>query len=185
MRAFYFSQSKIFRFQKVCTKLCLMLFCMALLGACGFHIRGQTAFPFKSIYINRAPNQVFAAQLTRLLRSNKNISVVQETQQAEVVLNILRLEQNRNTRVLDNQGQVTEYELYTILTFEVTSKDGQILIPQSTIQVTRNLPYNTAETLAREGEATMLYQNMQTDIINQLIRRLSAVRFSSSAEQAP
>ena len=102
-----------------------------------------------------------------------------------MVLNILRLEQNRNTRVLDNQGQVTEYELYTILTFEVTSKDGQILIPQSTIQVTRNLPYNTAETLAREGEATMLYQNMQTDIINQLIRRLSAVRFSSSAEQAP
>jgi LPS-assembly lipoprotein len=55
-----------------------------LLGSCGFHLRGDAAFPFSSIYVNVPTSPPMSAELTRSLASNHaNVGVTDAN--AEVI----------------------------------------------------------------------------------------------------
>lgn len=50
----------------------------------------------------------------------------------------------------------------------------------------RDVSYNESVALSKEGEEALLYRNMQTDLVQQLMRRLSAVKAGAAAtDDAP
>ena len=77
---------------------------------------------------------------------------------------------------LNSAGQVRELELRLRVKFRLRGKDGKELIPETELLQKRNVSYNSSVVLAKEAEEALLYRDMQTDVVQQLMRRLAAVK---------
>jgi len=77
---------------------------------------------------------------------------------------------------LNSQGRVREYLLTYTLVFKVRdSKDGELL-PPTDISLKRSIAFNENQTLAKESEEVLLYRDMQSDLVQQILRRLTAIK---------
>ena len=54
--------------------------------------------------------------------------------------------------------------------------EGRELIPETELVQQRDISFNESAVLAKEAEETLLYRDMQTDLVQQLMRRLAAVK---------
>ena len=48
------------------------------------------------------------------------------------------------------------------------------------IELRRDITFNDSETLAKESEEALLYRDMQTDAVQQIIRRVSVIRSAAN-----
>ena len=48
------------------------------------------------------------------------------------------------------------------------------VVPRTQVQLTRDVTYSDTEILAKEAEEQLLFRDMQTDFVQQILRRLSA-----------
>ncbi|RYY61208.1 MAG: hypothetical protein EOO24_59235, partial [Comamonadaceae bacterium] len=60
--------------------------------------------------------------------------------------------------------------------FKLTSPAGKELLGPTTIEQRRDLTYNETNALAKEAEGELLYRDMQSDVAQQVVRRLGAVK---------
>jgi LPS-assembly lipoprotein len=74
-------------------------------------------------------------------------------------------------------GKINEYRLRYRVGFRVTDPNGtQVFLPQSEILLTRDMTYSDAQVIAKENEEGLLYRDMQTDMVQQILRRLVAAK---------
>jgi LPS-assembly lipoprotein len=73
-------------------------------------------------------------------------------------------------------GQVREFQLRVRVRFQLRTPQGRELIAPTEILQQRDISFNESAVLAKEAEEALLYRDMQTDIVQQLMRRLAAVR---------
>jgi LPS-assembly lipoprotein len=50
------------------------------------------------------------------------------------------------------------------------------LIPPTSIEIIRDLTYDDSNILAKQQEEALLWQDMENDLVQQLMRRLAAVK---------
>ena len=62
--------------------------------------------------------------------------------------------------------------------FKLRASDGRELIPDTELLQQRDISYNETIALAKEAEEALLFRNMQTDLVQQLLRRLAAARLA-------
>jgi LPS-assembly lipoprotein len=77
---------------------------------------------------------------------------------------------------MSGSGQVREFQLRTRLRFRLRTPQGKELIPDTELLQQRDISYNESAALGKEAEEALLYRDMQTDIVQQLMRRLAAVK---------
>lgn len=146
------------------------------LAGCGFELRKAPQFAFKSIAV--LGTSAFSNYLRRQLRAAGTVEVLPADQadKAEAVLEILG--ESRNNIVLSTtpDGQVRELQLVLSLRFKVRGQGGKELLGPTEIQQSRDITYNETAALAKEGEAELLYRDMQNDIAQQVLRRLAAIK---------
>ncbi|MBI4742843.1 MAG: hypothetical protein HY777_15135, partial [Betaproteobacteria bacterium] len=53
---------------------------------------------------------------------------------------------------------------------------GRDLVPPGEIELSRDLSYDDSNVLAKEQEEVLLWRDMQNDMVQQLMRRLVAVK---------
>jgi LPS-assembly lipoprotein len=53
---------------------------------------------------------------------------------------------------------------------------GKDIIPQADLEQQRDISFNESAVLAKEAEEALLYKDMQSDIVQQIMRRLAAVQ---------
>ncbi|AOY92758.1 hypothetical protein BKK79_13965 [Cupriavidus sp. USMAA2-4] len=147
-----------------------------LLGGCGFHLRGQSDFAFKRLYVGIPANSPMGAELRRTIRGGSDTVVVDDPKQADALLDVLQDSRVKTVLSLTTAGVVREYRLTQRFTFRLRGADGKELIAPSQMMLTRDLTYNEANTLAKDYEEQQLYRDMQSDIVQQLIRRLASVK---------
>lgn len=146
---------------------------LALLGGCGFALRGTATLPFKTLYIGLSDTNELGAQLRRYIRSTTDTQVVEDPRQAQAQLQVLQEVRERSILSLDASGRVREFELRYLFTFRVhDGKDHEFIAP-TTITLKRDLTFNDSATLAKDNEAALLYRDMQNEVIQQLLRRMS------------
>ena len=93
----------------LCPRLLIALLVVALLGACGFHLRGQANLPFKTIYLKADnPSSELVAELRRKLEANQ-VQLVNATDQAEVTLDIAS--EISNKQILSQGNAVSQAKL--------------------------------------------------------------------------
>lgn len=152
-----------------------LLSCALILSACGFQLRGASEYAFHRLYISGGGQM--ATDISRYIRyGSKGTVVVAEPKDADARLEIVSTTSSRTAVSLDANGQAREYEMRSAFTFQLVTPDGRPIIPLSTIRLTRNLPYSDSETTARDTEAALLNRDMQKDAVDQIIRRMEAVK---------
>ena len=77
---------------------------------------------------------------------------------------------------LTGTGKVREFQLRYQVGFRVHDGKGGEYVPPSTIQLTRDVTFNDAEILAKEQEEQILFRDMQSDMVQQILRRLAAAK---------
>lgn len=73
-------------------------------------------------------------------------------------------------------GQVRDLSLRTRFKFRLARADGSDIIAPTELLLTNDLPYNEKDALAKIDESEALHKAMQTDIVQQVMRRLAVVR---------
>ncbi|WP_167550971.1 LPS-assembly lipoprotein LptE [Caballeronia concitans] len=155
------------------------------LSACGFQLRGQQDYAFKRLAVSGGVPQM-VARLERMVQGGSDTVIVKAWEKPDATL-ILSEGQGLSTLSLNSQGVVQEYELTYSLAYSLIGADGTVLIPQSVIALNRAMTYSNQYTLGKSQEATLLYNDMRLDAVDQLTRRLAVVRslHPSPGEQAP
>ena len=155
----------------------LMLSCV--LASCGFKPRGsngQYRIPFHTIYLGFGESSPLGVELRRNLRGLEGVIVVDDPTKAEAKLDVVSESRGKVILSLNSQGRVREYLLTYTLVFKVRdSKDGELL-PPTDISLKRSIAFNENQTLAKESEEVLLYRDMQSDLVQQILRRLTAIK---------
>jgi LPS-assembly lipoprotein len=148
----------------------------ALLAACGFQLRQAPNFAFGSIYITST--SALSKELKRSIASSDNVRVIDTgaLDAAQVVLDVLTEQREKVVVGLNASGQVREFQLRTRFKFKLRTPQGKELIPETELLQQRDISFNESAVLAKEAEEGLMYRDMQTDIVQQLMRRLAAVK---------
>ncbi|AMO23374.1 LPS assembly lipoprotein LptE [Ramlibacter solisilvae] len=148
------------------------------LAGCGFQLRQAPSFAFSTIYIGAAPGSSLGNELKRSIASNESVKVVSAPtpELAQVILDITADQREKVVVGLSAAGQVREFQLRTRMRFKLRTPQGKELIPETELLQQRDISYNESAALAKEAEEGLLYRDMQTDLVQQLMRRLAAVK---------
>ena len=155
------------------TLLLIVLTCA--LAGCGFHLRGTADMPFDSVYVPNATSGI-ALDLTRNLRAGSNVKVVDDPKKAEAILEFSGETRAKEILSLTGAGRVREFRLRYRVGFRVHDGKGHDYVPQSTLELTRDVTYDDADVLAKESEEQLLFRDMQGDMVQQIMRRLSSAQ---------
>lgn len=151
-------------------------------SACGFHLRGDGGhytLPFPSIYVGLPESSPLAIDLKRNIRANGGTTVVGAAKDADGVIEVLSNPEKTKTKTilsLNNNGRVRQYLLTYSIVFRVLDKQGKELLGPTSITLTRPIDFNETQLLAKEQEEALLYKDMQTDLVQQMMRRIAAVK---------
>jgi LPS-assembly lipoprotein len=159
----------------VSRRIALLLAALGL-TACGFHLRGHAGMPFDTLYLDAAnPNTPFIAELRRSLESSK-VKLVESADQADVVLNIVYEVSEKQILTLGGSGRVNEFRLSYRVSLRAYDLKQQDWIPAEEIALRRDYSFDDTKILAKEAEENLLYQSMQSDMVQQIVRRLSRAK---------
>ena len=73
-------------------------------------------------------------------------------------------------------NQVSPTQLRITLRMRLYTPDGVDLIPETELQQQRDISYNESQALAKENEEALLFNDMQAELVQQLMRRLAVVK---------
>jgi LPS-assembly lipoprotein len=147
-----------------------------VVSGCGFKLREAPIFAFKSIVV--AGNTRFINLVRRNLTSAGTVKILPqaEIESADAVLDILAESRERSVVSTTAAGAVRELALRLRVRYRLRQPDGRELLPANEIVQSRDISYNETAALAKEGEETLLYHDMENDIAQQLMRRLAALK---------
>jgi LPS-assembly lipoprotein len=152
---------------------------LGALSACGFQLRKAPDLPFKTVYTNIADTSLFGQLLKRNLKSIGNLQIisdVREIERADVILEILQELQEKVILSRTSTGTVREFTLRLRVNFRLRTRNGDELIPDTEIVQEREISFSETAALSKESEEQLLYRDMRSDLVQQLIRRLAAAR---------
>ena len=151
-------------------------------SACGFHLRGDSGhytLPFPTMYIGLPESSPLAIDLKRNIRANGGTVVVNTARDADGIVEVLSNPEKTKTKTilsLSSNGRVRQYLLTYNIIFRVLDKQGGELLAPTQITLVRPIDFNETQLLAKEQEEILLYKDMQTDLVQQMMRRIAAVK---------
>ena len=148
---------------------------LLVLAGCGFRLRGTAEVPFHSLYVPGATSGI-ALDLKRNIQAGTRARVVDDPKEADAVLQFTEESRAKEILSLTGAGRVREFRLRYRVGFRVHDGKGNDYVPQNTLELTRDVSFNDAEVLAKEAEEQLLYRDMQTDMVQQIMRRLAAAQ---------
>lgn len=148
---------------------------LALLAACGFQLRGTASLPFDTIHVPNATAGI-ALEIKRSIQAGTNARVVEEAKSAQAQLQFSEESRRKEILSLTAAGRVNEYRLFYRVRFRVSDGKGGDFVPPVTIQLFRDMTYDDSQVLAKEAEELLLFRDMQSDMAQQVLRRIAAAR---------
>ena len=148
---------------------------VAVVAGCGFQLRRPPDLPFGRLALSGfAPRSPLADELKRTLA--QAVEVVEQVNQAEAVLQSLVDRREKSVTASTAAGQVRGIQLRVRFEFRLVTPGGREYIPDTVLQLARDMSYSETFALAKEQEEQQLYAAMQTDIVQLLMRRLAEVK---------
>ena len=145
-----------------------------LLAGCGFHLRGSVAVPFDTLYIPNAKSGI-ALELKRNIEAGTSVKVVDDPKTADAVLELTGENREKIILSLTGTGRVREFRLRYTVNYRVHDAKGVNYVPATLVQLSRDVTYNDADILAKESEEQLLFRDMQSDMVQQVMRRLASI----------
>lgn len=153
--------------------LLVALLCLLLLQSCGYTLRGSgvDAAHLPSLYVHTERGSRLAIALHRVFQ-RAGISLVEERDQA--VWRLTLSDELRERRVLSvgSSGKVEEYELHYSMYFSLYGRDDRVIIAAQALSLLRDFSFTGTDVLAKADEEELLYQGMQLQAVQIILRRL-------------
>jgi LPS-assembly lipoprotein len=145
------------------------------LAGCGFELRKAPVFAFKTL--SMGGGSALVNYLRRLIVAAGTVTLLppERASEADAVLTILSEGRERVVLSTNAVGEVRELQLRLRVRYRLYTPAGKELQVAEIVQQ-RDLTYNETSALAKEGEAELLFRDMQNDIAQQTLRRLAAVK---------
>lgn len=149
----------------------------ALLGlsGCGFALRKAPTFAFKTVRMTGSVSTPVAAELRTALITN-GLQVVSGAAPADVVLTVTGDQRERIAVGQTAAGQVRELQLRTRFVFRLRTALDKDLIEDVELLVERDMSFTETAVLSKAAEEELLYRDMVSDVVQQVVRRLAAVK---------
>jgi LPS-assembly lipoprotein len=154
------------------------LLCTLILAGCGFQLRGSATLPFDTLYVQAPVGSQFGTQLRRLVTAGSNTRIVDTAKGADATLVLVTELREKNILSLSGGGRVREYQLRYRMSYRLLDKNAVEILPVSEIALIRDFSFNDSEALSKEAEEALLFRDMQSDAVQQLLRRLQVVKLT-------
>ena len=161
-------------------KIALTPLLAVIIAACGFQLRGTAEVPFKTLYLPGATGGI-ALDLKRQIQAGTDAKVIDDPKQADAILQFSHEAREKQILSLTGTGRVREFRLLYRVGWRVHDGKGGDYVPQTSFELTRDVSFNDAEVLAKEAEEQLLFRDMQGDMVQLIMRRLSAARKPKSS----
>ena len=148
--------------------------CLLLTG-CGFQLRGAVVIPFKDIFVTAPTGSPIAADLTKKIQAS-NTPIATDITKADGRVAVLEESRDKIILSLSGAGRVREYQLKLRVVYTLTDSKGAVIIPRTEMNLTRIMSFDDAFVLAKQQEEVLLYRDMENDVVQQILRRLSQVQ---------
>ncbi len=147
---------------------------LAVITSCGFQLRGAANIAFDSIFI-QGSTLTISKNLVKSLKVN-DIKVLNTAENADLQLELMGEESEKRILSLSGGGLVREFELFYRIHYRTRQADAALWSPVQTIEARRDFSYSDANLLAKQSEERQLNENMQSDVLSNLMRRLSRLK---------
>jgi LPS-assembly lipoprotein len=144
-------------------------------SGCGFKLRQAPTFAFQTVRFASAASTPVAYELQKALITN-GLKVVSGAAPADVVLTVITDQRERIAVGQTAAGQVRELQLRTRFTFRLRTATDKDLIENTELLIERELSFNETVVLSKASEEELLYRDMLSDAVQQVVRRLAAVK---------
>ena len=147
---------------------------MCGLMSCGFHMRGVTDVAFSTVFI-QGNTLVISKNLIKSLNTS-GVKVLDSATNAELLLEMVGEESEKRILSLAGGGTVNEFELFYRVHYRTKVADAATWSPVQTVEARRDFTYSDANLLAKQDEEKRLNDNMRSDVISSILRRLAALK---------
>ncbi len=154
----------------------VILLLTVTLAACGFQLRGSYTLPWDTLYISFAENTEIYAQVKRGIEASSQTRVITDSKKADASLIVLGDTPTKSILSLSGTGLVREFQLTRTFVYKIQDASGKELVPANQIILQREMTFDDAHLFAKEAEEVMILREMQQDLVQQLLRRLSALK---------
>lgn len=149
------------------------------LGGCGFALRKAPTFDFNTLLVTTSVNSPVSKALQRELRSSGLSVGVGEPEVGVLDAVVLNVMVDQRERVVVGQtpnGQVRELELRYRFRYSLATQTGKWLIENQEMLLMRDISFSETDALAKYGEEELMFKDMEADVVQQVMRRLAAVK---------
>ena len=147
----------------------------SLLAGCGFQLRGATELPFRTFYTALPQSSQLGGELRRAVRIN-GATVVDRREEAQVRFDVLSEAVEQEITALSNSGRPREFLLRYRLRWGVKdAREGDLIAPNEML-LRRLITVLDVQGILNADEVALLYRDMRTDAVAQIVRRLSTVK---------
>jgi LPS-assembly lipoprotein len=155
----------------------LAVLASGLLAGCGFALRGSPNFAFDTVAVTPEQSVGVAAELSRYLGDKLKPLVPSEGKAGpQAVIEIMQELREKSIVGVTATGQVREFQLRLRVKFRLRTVQGVELIAPTELVLQRDISFNETGVLAKESEEILLYRDMQSDLVQQLLRRVAAIK---------
>jgi len=155
-------------------RIAVLAICI-LVASCGFRLRGTADVPFETLYLPASGGGI-ALDLKRNIQAGTNAKVVDDPKVADAVLQFTEEVREKEILSLTATGRVREFKLRYRVGFRVHDNRGGDYVPQTRLELSRDIGFNDSEVLAKEAEEQLLFRDMQSDMVQQIMRRLGSAQ---------
>ena len=153
------------------------------LSGCGFALRKAPTFAFDTLRLQGMEGTQVSRELREALQANGIRVLTSSTpatgpgaQTGQAILTVLTDQRERVVVGQTAAGQVRELQLRTRFVFRLRTPTDKILIDDVELLLERDISFNETQVLAKDAEEQLLYRDMHSDIVQQVVRRLAAVK---------
>jgi len=144
-----------------------------LVAACGFRFQGEAELP-PAMEVTRIetadPYSHFIRRLTILLEQNG--ARVVEGSGASAVLDIPLNQTRKEILSIGDTARVREFRVVHRVRFRLLDTEGNVLVPEQTLEQSRVISFDEQEILAATREEEFLREELAETLSRQVLRRL-------------
>jgi len=139
-------------------------------------MRRAAEFGFRTLYAGFPPGSLTGMEFRRKMRINDGVKLVDRPEAAEVRLEVLQELHEQEIVSFSSTGRPREYQLRLLFEYKVTDAKAAELIPPTQMLLRRELTTSDEQLIAKQQEAQVIFRRMHSELADQLVLRLAAVR---------
>lgn len=153
----------------------LLLAAVFALGACGFHLRENATLPpqMQRVHLTVSGGGDFQRHLARALGTS-GVTIEDDSGPGIAEMRVPVAAFSTESLSAGGYVRITEYAVRYHVQFDVTGPDGQTLVSQQSIDMSREYSYDAGNTVGNAAQVEELQRSLNDDMVQAILFRLQA-----------